>query len=124
MYLLLDSTIFIGGVGGLLAVKNLNVLCPNTDYELVWSSISINNEWYNTISSGDGERFSIPYLESLDLQEDQNNITFSFSSTNYRNSEKELYMYKLNRLDEQWMETRLHQITYTSLSPGTYVGSS
>ena len=72
------------------------------------------------ISSGDGERFSIPYLESLDLQEDQNNITFSFSSTNYRNSEKELYMYKLNRLDEQWMETRLHQITYTSLSPGTY----
>ena len=116
----LDSTIFIGGVGGLLAVKNLNVLCPNTDYELVWSSISINNEWYNTISSGDGERFSIPYLESLDLQEDQNNITFSFSSTNYRNSEKELYMYKLNGLDEQWMETRLHQITYTSLSPGTY----
>lgn len=116
----LDSTIFIGGVGGLLAVKNLNVLCPNTDYELVWSSISINNEWYNTISSGDGERFSIPYLESLDLQEDQNNITFCFSSTNYRNSEKELYMYKLNELDEQWMETRLHQITYTSLSPGTY----
>ena len=29
-------------------------------------------------------------------------------------------MYKLNGLDEQWMETRLHQITYTSLSPGTY----
>ena len=36
----LDSTIFIGGVGGLLAVKNLNVLCPNTDYELSLIHIS------------------------------------------------------------------------------------
>ena len=115
-----DSTLFIGGVGGFLSFKEQELSVEKKEYDLVWSSVSINNKPYSSLEAAPQQRRAVPYLDRLELSHQQNNITCSFSSTNYRYPQKQMYRYRLLGLDNQWIETRLHQVTYTALRPGDY----
>lgn len=115
-----DSMIFIGGVEGMIAVKESGLTKIIKPYTLEFSSLSINNRPVYPSSNPDILQENISYSQGVSLPYDQNNITIGFTSTNYRHIDKSLFEYKLEGLDKQWTRTRHKQIIYTSLPPGKY----
>lgn len=116
----LDSTIFIGGVEGIIATKESGLAMASVPYTISFNSLSINNVSVYPSSESKILKQGISYTSGLSLPYDQNNITIGFTSTNYRYADKNLFEYKLEGLDKQWTRTRHQQIIYTSLSPGVY----
>jgi ligand-binding sensor domain-containing protein len=51
----------------------------------------------------------------------ENQISFGFENTNFTNTEKLYYRYRLRGLSDQWIATNDKKITYSKLSAGTYL---
>ncbi len=62
-----------------------------------------------------------PVTDHLKVGWQENDVTFSFSALDFRNPGKNLYAYRLEGFDQEWVQagTR-HDATYTNLWPGTY----
>ena len=60
-------------------------------------------------------------LERVDLNYEQNIFSVQFASDNYILPEKVKYIYRLEGFSDEWMATEEGKVTYTNLSPGTYV---
>ncbi|WP_128547053.1 sensor histidine kinase [Larkinella soli] len=59
---------------------------------------------------------------ALNLNYDENFLSFEFSALNYANPGKNQYAYRLEGLEENWVRSgSRRQATYTDLDPGTYV---
>lgn len=57
----------------------------------------------------------------VELSYEQNMFSIQFVSDNYILPEKMKYVYKLEGFKEEWLTTTFGKVTYTNLSPGTYV---
>lgn len=64
---------------------------------------------------------ALPYLNILKLSYKDNTFSISFSAMSYMNSSDISYSYYLEGFDNRWIETSNNKVTYTNLSPGTYV---
>lgn len=63
----------------------------------------------------------ITQTDSIILDYTQSMISFSFAALNYRDTEKNLYAYKLEGFDNQWREVGNQRTAlYTNLPAGTY----
>lgn len=63
-----------------------------------------------------------PKLREIELDYNQQMISFRFTSLNFIDPAKQRYRYKLEGFDEQWVMPQNEQVaTYTRLSPGTYL---
>jgi signal transduction histidine kinase/ligand-binding sensor domain-containing protein len=63
-----------------------------------------------------------PSLRELELDYNQQMISFRFTSLNFINPGKQKYRYQLEGFDQQWVVPQNEQVaTYTRLSPGTYL---
>ncbi len=63
---------------------------------------------------------SISGLSKLVLNYDEKNFTIHFSAMSYIHPEKNRYRYKLNGLDNDWIESKSGIATYSNLNQGTY----
>ncbi len=64
---------------------------------------------------------SILLTEALTLNYDQNFFSIDFVGLNFKHSEKNQYRYKLEGLDEDWIEAGTERkVSYTSVDPGNY----
>ncbi len=63
---------------------------------------------------------AISGLSKLVLNYDEKNFTIRFSAMSYIHPEKNRYRYKLNGLDNEWIESRNGVATYSNLNQGTY----
>ena len=60
-------------------------------------------------------------LDRLDLSYRDYVVSFEFATLDYRSPGANQYAYKLDGLDENWIELgNRHQITFTNLAPGSY----
>jgi len=60
-------------------------------------------------------------LEQVDLSYNDYVVSFEFAALDYRSPENNRYAYKLEGLDEDWIELgNRNQITFTNLAPGPY----
>jgi ligand-binding sensor domain-containing protein len=59
--------------------------------------------------------------EELSFSYDRNNITIHFLGLWYQNPPALNYLYQLKNYDVQWLPTKNHSVTYSSLPPGDYV---
>lgn len=72
---------------------------------------------------GEGSLFEQPLAayKRLDLNYDQNFLSFEFAALNYELPEKNLYRYKLEGLDHEWIFAgSRHYVEYPGLRPGKY----
>lgn len=115
-----DSTIYIGGVEGLIATKESSLATASVPYTISFNSLYVDNMLVTPSSASSPLEEGIAYTSELTLPYNRNNLTIGFTSTNYRYADKKLFEYKLEGLDKQWTRTRHPQIIYTSLSPGKY----
>ena len=64
---------------------------------------------------------SLFQLTKIELQYDQNSITFGFAGLSYLNKNKLVYYYMLEGIDKEWKRANeLSQAIYNYLPPGTY----
>lgn len=115
-----DGKLFFGGINGLnyfypdSIPENKHI--PNvviTDYKLIEQNIS----------ESDLDKYWLMFKtqSKLELPYDRNFVTFDFASLDYARPEKNEYRYKLEGLDNDWIEAGSRRYaTYTSLNPGTY----
>lgn len=64
---------------------------------------------------------ALQYLDVIKLSYKENMFSISFSAMSYMNSSNISYSYYLEGFDSRWVETSNNKVTYTNLSPGTYV---
>lgn len=115
-----DGRLFFGGINGLnyfypdSIPENKHI--PNvviTDYKLIEQNIpetDLDKYW-----------MMFKTQSKLELPYDRNFVTFDFASLDYARPEKNEYRYKLEGLDNDWIEAGSRRYaTYTSLNPGTY----
>jgi ligand-binding sensor domain-containing protein/serine phosphatase RsbU (regulator of sigma subunit) len=72
-----------------------------------------------------GEEFNKGYypvdIKEISLKHDQNVISFEFSALDFTLPEKNLYSYKLEGFDKEWIKPGMNRfVTYTNLDPGVY----
>lgn len=64
----------------------------------------------------------IAYRNEIVLTYEDNIVSFEFSALSYLNNFKNLYRYKLEGFNENWIQLESnHSVTFTNLSPGEYV---
>jgi len=62
----------------------------------------------------------ISQTESIELSHDQNVLSFEFTALHFSRPEKNLYLYKLEGLDKDWINGNRRFALYTNLDPGEY----
>jgi ligand-binding sensor domain-containing protein len=113
-----DNQFFMGGMGGLVSFfpdSINNELIETADQRIIINEIKV---------SGELIRFnrSVTIPDTVFLNKGENNIQVNFSSTDFINSDRTLYRYKLSDINDTWTETdsRNRNINYTNLKPGWY----
>lgn len=115
-----NGEIFLGGANGLV------IFHP----ELI-----NDNEWINPVVLTDFQIFNqsikpgseelshnISVAEQIDINYDQNVISFSFTMLNYRSPEKNQYAFKLEPFEKEWQYVGGQtKAVYTNLDPGEYI---
>ena len=109
-----DGRLFFGGLNG------FNCFAPSllggnrqAPQVVITSFLSLNKpvDISDTIASG----------ERLQLEFNQNVIGFKFAALDYAAPEKNQYKYKLDGLDQDWIDAGTRrQVTYTNLADGDY----
>jgi hypothetical protein len=110
---------FFGGEHGLNAFtpKGSNNAEPN----LIFSDLKISNKSVKSFQTDDSPlETSLFELKNLELQHNQNDLTFTFAALHYADPSKNHYAHKLIGYDEDWIFDNKREATYTNLDPGEY----
>lgn len=59
-------------------------------------------------------------LSKYDLKHIENNVNFTFNSISFKNPESITYEYKLNGIDNKWINSPINQVRYSNLPYGEY----
>lgn len=81
----------------------------------------ISNEEINPLAANSPLENSIIHTKSIKLSHYQSNIKFDFVALNYAASHSNMYAYKMENIDDNWIYTRdNHTASYAKLPPGKY----
>ncbi len=107
--------IFFGGMGGMIHFHPDSILSNRHIPSVVLTDFKILNEPAVLDSS-------ITVKKRVDLAHDQNFFSFEFAALDYTDSEKNQYAYKLEGLDENWIDSGNRRFAnYTAVRPGSYI---
>jgi signal transduction histidine kinase/ligand-binding sensor domain-containing protein/DNA-binding NarL/FixJ family response regulator len=120
-----DGRLFIGSIQGINYFNPIEIIDNPYKTDVAISDFKIHN-----ISVSPGESYfgrkilekSINLTKELTLNYKQNNFLFEFAGTNYANASENLFKYKLDGYDTEWIHiVGNHQFaTYSNLKQGSY----
>ena len=85
------------------------------------TGLSINNKALSVVENS-ALSTNLLLTKEIDLSHDQNVITLEFAALNYIRSEENRYRYKLEGVDEDWVDAGTeHTASYQGLQPGSYI---
>ena len=117
-----DGTLFFGTVSGFNVFNPNEINAEDTDVPLVFTDLKVFNK---SVPIGNDKKSilhqSITETQHLTFNHKQNVFTLEFAALNYINSENNLYTYKLEGFNTDWIEpSKSRTATYTNLNPGDY----
>lgn len=116
-----DGNVFVSGVDGMTSFMGSRLFESFPSYNIYFSSLSVNNQSVRIDTSGILQT-ALPFTSRIDLDHNENNIVVTFASNNYiPNLQQQIYEYKLEGFDKDWIMAVDKKIVYTNLSPGHYV---
>lgn len=116
-----DGCLFFGGVNGFNYFYPREILNNMTVPQIVITGLRIRNQPVPVQPEGSPLTKVIYLTKKLTLSYEQNSISFEFASMDFTYPEKNLYQYKLQGFDKDWIHSgNTHSATYTNLDPGTY----
>lgn len=113
-----DGRLLMGGMGGFVSFYPDSIM--SYEAKQIKQGIIITD-----FRVSGGESFLDKLLNESDtifIQKGQNNFRLSFSSTDFVNSDKTLFRYRLSGIKHEWIETdsENRNINYSNLNPGWY----
>lgn len=114
-----DGNVFVGSAEGMTTFYEPAIWRRQKDYNLYFSTISINGKWASPQSGL--LKQAIPFVDKIDLKYNQNNLVIYFSSNDYTNNVNQVrYEYCMKGLNNNWLPNRGEGIVFSQLPPGTY----
>ena len=103
-----------GGIGGLLLFHPDSVRESTYEPPLSLTSFSLLNEKVY-------EGIDLNAMEQISLSHKQNFFSFEFASMDFSDTRGNRFMYKMDGIDEQWIESGVRNFaSYTKIDPGDY----
>lgn len=117
-----SGEMLFGTVSGFNRFNPAEIQPPDQNVPLVFTDLRIFNK---SVPVGTDKKSvlmqSISETSHLVLRFDQNVFTLEFAALNYVNSNNNLYTYKLEGFNTDWIEpSKTRTATYTNLNPGDY----
>ena len=117
-----DGTIYAGGINGLVSFSESELsIHPESD-DLYFTKLYVHE---NPVSPNDGSGIlteSLPFVKKITLTHTQNKIELQFASKEYASIlSPQVYEYILHGMDDTWYKTVHKSISYTNLTPGSYL---
>ena len=116
----MSGNLYFGGVGGitwfdpLKVSDNLNA-CPPIITGLKLFNVDVRAGDETGILKHD-----ISITESIELRHDQSSITLSFACPDYASKGKNRFRYKMEGVDDDWIDADARRVTYSNLDKGDY----
>lgn len=117
------GNLLFGSISGFNLFNPAEIISNGNDVPIVFTDLKI----FNKSVGIDGSKKSIlkksiSETDHLVLNYDQNVFTLEFAALNFVNSAKNIYTYKLEGFNDDWIEpSSTRSATYTNLNPGDYV---
>jgi ligand-binding sensor domain-containing protein len=109
-----DSNFYFGGINGLNVFNPYKVNVDSFAPKVLITAINVMNKPFTTNES-------VWFTKQLDLNYSQNFINIEFSMPNFSHSDKNIYRYKLDGVDADWVNIgNKNYAYYTKLEPGKY----
>lgn len=117
-----SGKLYLGSMEGLVAFRPEEFKDNNFVPPVYITRFSIFNKEVNHIpSSSESTGTSIIHAQKLEIKYNQSNISFDFVSLSYTSPQSNMYAYKMENVDKEWIYTKdSHSASYANLSPGTY----
>ncbi len=123
-----DGMLYFGGENGLSVIDPKMIRKNEYPPPIVFTDFRLFNKSVAVAKPGESSadfRLArhISYAKALTLDYTDYIFSIEFSALNYRQPEKNRYMYQLEGLDKQWIETTAanRRATYTDLPHGSYL---
>lgn len=114
------GNLYFGGVGGITWFDPLNVYDNHDTCPPVITGLKLFNV---DVRAGDQTgilKKDISITDSIELRHDQSSITLSFACPDYASRGKNRFMYKMEGVDDDWVEADTRRVTYSNLDKGNY----
>ncbi|MCD8202155.1 MAG: ATP-binding protein, partial [Prevotella sp.] len=111
----ISKKLFMGTIDGFV-ISTPDLLLENTPrHPLLFTALYVNNKPYKLPQS-------IRYTKQVELDYDQNNLSFELSDLLYSWEEKNSILYRLEKVDKEWniLPAGTNRITYNNLDDGNY----
>ena len=116
-----DGEVLVGGSNGMSTFPFTSLFKELPAHRLYFSSLTINGRPVSATASGGILQTALPFVSSVSLAHDENNITVSLASDGYgANPSQKIYEYCLDGFDKEWHTVKTHELVYTNLDPGNY----
>jgi ligand-binding sensor domain-containing protein len=108
-----ENELLFGGINGFNIIEPDKI--PFNSYKPIANitNIRTDNSTYNLFQY-------TAQKKRLRLSNSENNIAFEFASSDYANTPKNMFEYKLDGYEQNWIRTNRNFVSYTKLPPGNY----
>jgi signal transduction histidine kinase len=112
----LDGGLFsFGGAGGLLVFHPDSVYESTFEPQVALTSFSVLHEQVY-------ESIELNAMDQIDLSHKENFFSFEFASMDYSDPQKNMFMYMMEGIDEDWIHSGERNFaSYTKIDPGHYL---
>lgn len=116
-----EGRIYIGGTNGLTTFIETEDINETVVSNIFFSGLFLQNEQIRPNSKQHIIDYSLPFVKEFSLKHSQNNFRLTFASDIFEHIyQPDMYEYKLNGFDKEWITASSTSISYTNLSPGSY----
>ena len=114
-----DGALYLGGTGGLLVFEPEQLAASNPNPpQVALTAVLVDGQ---PLAPDAGLDLAAPVATELELDHDQDVVTFRFAGLHFSQPDQNRYRYRLDGFDDAWREAgRTREATYTNLSPGDY----
>jgi ligand-binding sensor domain-containing protein/signal transduction histidine kinase/DNA-binding NarL/FixJ family response regulator len=115
-----DGTMYFGGFNGLTYFQPEEIGKNSFKAPMVFTGLRLFNEPIGIRSREQLLDRDIGFTKKLVFKHDQNIFSIEFALLNYIKAGKNKYAYKLEGINEEWIESHTPAATYTNLPAGSY----
>lgn len=117
-----SGELFFGGIKGLNHFYPVNIVDNPFVPEISILSVNVRNFSTQKLYAQLLEQYSSQSKDKLILSYDNDVISFEFAALDYSAPEKNMYAYKLENFNDEWIYSGTkNTATYTNLKPGDYI---
>ena len=116
-----DGLFYFGGTDGLIAFDPYYEVKNNDSPPVFITRMYIYNEEVNTGDENSPLTQSLVHTKEIRLNYKQSNIRFDFAVLSYAAPVANIYAYKMDGIDRDWVYTHNQSAFYSQLPPGKYI---